>query len=109
MKEERVYTMQNEPRLRRSETEREFQETKLKQSEKHSETNSDTERSDIDGKFGCGSCESLNSFQNHYNSSFRTFGQKRSREEPKKVQAFPAETRYYQQALEYDDSDTVHY
>ena len=95
-------------KLKRSDTEKEFQETKLEWNEKHSEKYLDKEMRNIERKSVSRSFDNENSFQNHYNHSFRTFGQRR-REDKKRSSTQPSENRYYQQTLEYDDYDGVHF
>ena len=86
-----------EVKLKRSETEKEFQQTKIRTSEKHSEKFVDRQHPNIERKFHCQCPDNENNFQKLYNHSFRTFGQKR------RPSYQPAEHRFLQQALEYQE------
>ena len=92
-----------EVKLKRSETEKEFQQTKIRASEKHSEKYVERQNPNVERKFHCQCPDNENNFQKLYNHSFRTFGQKR------RPSYQPAEHRYYQQALEYQEEDSVHF
>ena len=104
----RTCIIQREIKLKRSETEKEFQETKLGCDEKHTEHNFDSEKQNMERKIVCRSLGNESSFEKLYNHSFRTFGQKR-RQENRRTSVKPAENRYYQQTLEYEEEDSVHF
>ena len=96
-------TIQNEVKLKRSETEKEFQETKLRPSEKKRDKYSERENQNIDFCLRSQEGADESSFRKLYNHSFRTFGQKR------RSSLHPPETRYYQHQLEYEENDSVHF
>eukprot|EP00092_Neocalanus_flemingeri_P032443 GFUD01035285.1.p1 GENE.GFUD01035285.1~~GFUD01035285.1.p1 ORF type:complete len:308 (-),score=78.90 GFUD01035285.1:145-1068(-) len=109
IKDEITTTAPGPTKLKRSPTEKEFQETRLGRNEKHRENYLDREKTSIEKSFESKSYDNESTFQNLYNQSFRTFGQKK-RTKQKRLAPQPDENRYryYQQTLATDDTDIVH-
>ena len=92
---------QKEVKLKRSETEKEFQETKIRNIDKHRGKYSDfIDSTNFEKTLCLRNQDAGNSFDKLYNHSFRTFGQKR------RTSLDPINTRYHRQ--EYQESDSVH-